>query len=174
MEDSIDDIVHQLGANDHRRVSFVDFARCRRGLLSEIEREKRRSLQEASLQRGPWQGLFITRMCGKIRFIMLSLSLTFWWMPSDDCVAPVSLFQLMEDHDPDALRQMLHYAQQTSGLKDKPNFAELANTVSMMCPGVLTLYLAELIHSFFQTVNCECFYISHVATSISSDVDKKK
>ena len=62
MLESVDDIVHQLGADNHKRVSFVEFARCRRGLVAEIEREQHRSmqssLQEGSSQQGVWPGVF--------------------------------------------------------------------------------------------------------------------
>ena len=48
MEDCVDDIVHQLGADKHGRVSFEEFSRCRRGLVAEIEKEQQKSLQAST------------------------------------------------------------------------------------------------------------------------------
>lgn len=49
MEDAVDEIMQQLGADETGRISFEEFVRCRMQLINEIEQEHERCLVPASL-----------------------------------------------------------------------------------------------------------------------------
>lgn len=49
MEESVGEIMQQLGADEHGRISFNEFARCRMQLVGEIEEEK---IREHRMQLG--------------------------------------------------------------------------------------------------------------------------
>ena len=42
MEEAVDEIMHQLGADESGRISFDEFVRCRMQLINEIEQEHMR------------------------------------------------------------------------------------------------------------------------------------